>query len=126
MWLSRREEIVKCLGLVRDKLNLSDTEIEEVREDIEHVEKVLEKYNINFQDAFEIAFYNHIISFISRAKIGEFIAPIEDDMISEISTEAIDIASEMIKEIFLKYKRNVNKSEIYLVATHIQIAMNNK
>lgn len=117
---------MKCLGLVKDKLNLSDTEIEKVREDIEHVEKVLEKHNINFQDTFEIAFYNHIISFISRAKIGEFIAPIEDDMISEISTEAIDIASEMIKEIFLKYKRNVNKSEIYLVATHIQIAMNNK
>jgi PRD domain protein (TIGR03582 family) len=111
---------------VKDKLNLSETEIENVREDLEYVEKVLEKHNINFQANFEIAFYNHIISFISRAKTGEFIAPIEDDMISEISEEAIEIASEMLKEIFLKYKRSINKSEIYLVSTHIQIAMNNK
>jgi PRD domain protein (TIGR03582 family) len=117
---------VKCLGLIKNNLNLNDAEIEEVREDLEHVEKILEKYDISFQDTFAIGFYNHIVSLISRAKTGKFVTPIEEDMISELTKESISIASEMLEEIFRRYKRDINKSEIYLVSIHIQVAMSNK
>jgi PRD domain protein (TIGR03582 family) len=117
---------VKCLGLVKDNLNLNEAEIEDIKEDLEHVEKVLDKYDINFQDTFAIGFYNHIVSFISRAKDGEFVAPIEEETISELTKESINIASEMLEEIFRRYKRDINKSEIYLVSIHIQVAMSNK
>lgn len=117
---------MKCLGLVKNSLNLKDDEIEEIKEDLEYVESILGKYDVEFENAFEIGFYNHIISFISRAKTGEFVAPIEEETVSELTDTSISIATEMLEKIFTKYERSINKSEIYLVAIHIQLAMNNK
>lgn len=115
---------MKCLSILKNNLNVGDREIEKVRKDIEHVENVMETYNINFEDTFAISFYNHIISFVNRAIDDEFVEPIDESLVSEITAKSINIAEEMLKDIFKKYGREVNKSEIYLVSIHIQLAMN--
>jgi len=117
---------VKYLDLIKSKLNINEDELGEIKDDLEYVDKVLKKYDIVFDDVFAISFYNHIIQFIKRAKTGKFIDPIEKEMVSELNENSIRIGTELLSEVFNRYKADVNISEIYLISIHIQVAMNNK
>lgn len=117
---------MKCLNILKNNLNIGDKEIEKIKEDVEQVENVIEKYNIKFEDTFAISFYNHIVSFINRVIDNEFVEPIDESIVSEITDQSINISQEMLRDIFEKYGREINKSEIYLVSIHIQLAMNKK
>ena len=117
---------MKYLNLIKSNLILKDGELEGIKEDLEHVDKVLKKHSIAFGDIFAISFYNHIIKFIERVKTRKFVDPIEEDMVSELTADSIKIGTELLNEIFSKYKSEINMSEIYLISIHIQVALNNK
>jgi len=117
---------VKYLDLIENNLSLKDGELDSIKEDLEYVNKVLKKYDIIFNDIFAITFYNHIIKFIERVKTREFVDTIEKDMVSDLTENSIEIGTEMLSEIFSRYKSEINMSEIYLISIHIQVAMNNK
>ena len=117
---------MKYLDLIKSNLILKDGELEGIKEDLEYVEKVLNKYNIIFDDMFAITFYNHIIKFIERVKSRNFVDTIEKDMVSELTEDSIKIGTELLNEIFSRYKSETNMSEVYLVSIHIQVARNKK
>ena len=115
---------MKYLDLIKNNLVLKDGELDAIKEDLEYVNKVLKKYNIVFDDIFAITFYNHIIKFIERVKASKFVDTIEKDMVSDLTEDSIGIGTELLDEIFKKYKSETNMSEIYLISIHIQVAMN--
>ncbi|MBW6410111.1 PRD domain-containing protein [Clostridium weizhouense] len=116
---------MEYLNLIKNNLKIDGNKLKDIEKDIEHVNSVLVKYNINFEDHFAISFWNHIISFIDRAKNNEFVDVLGEDMVSELSEDAIKIAIELFSDIFTRYGREQNLSEIYLVSIHIQVAKQN-
>ncbi|WP_180964025.1 PRD domain-containing protein [Haloimpatiens massiliensis] len=113
---------MEYLNLIRNNLKIDENKLKDIEKDIEHVNSVLVKYNINFQDNFAISFWNHVISFVDRVKNNEFVDELGEDMLNELSEESIKIATELFSDIFVRYGREQNLSEIYLVAIHIQVA----
>lgn len=114
---------MKCLNLIKNKLELKNEEIESIRLDLENVERILGEYQISFENHFEISFWNHIVSFIKRAQKNEFVDDFDDNLASEITEESVKISRKLLTRIFKRYEREEKLSEIYLVAIHIQVAM---
>lgn len=112
------------LTKLKDKLNIDENELIEIRKVIFHIEETLDFYGISFDEQLELGFYSHIVSFVRRLKENEKVMDVNDDSILEqIDKKALDIAEVLLKPIFKKYNSPYNYSEVILVAVYIQTAM---
>lgn len=110
---------------------LENSEIDEnVREGIvnsyKEVKEAFGKTGIVMDDNAEFVFSNHILALLKRIKANDFVEDIDEDMMSEVSKEAFEIAAKLVSGQFSKEALPVNRSEVFLVATHIEMAMQNK
>lgn len=71
----------------------------------------------------ELMLSNHILALIKRIKEQMFVEPIDEEMMSEVSDEAFQKADELVGWIFEGEKIPKNRSEIFLVATHVEMAL---
>ena len=106
---------------------LENTELEEAKKEdiIEYYKEIKEKaknMDIIMDNEAEFMFSNHILSFLKRIKSKSFIDGMEDDF-NQVSKNAFDMAEELIKGIFEKENIPINKSEAFLIATHIEVSM---
>lgn len=79
--------------------------------------------SLHMDEDAQFMFSNHVLTLIKRIEEGVFVEDIDEDMMSEVSQEAFAKAREAVEWLFAEAKRPVNQSEVFLVATHIEMAM---
>lgn len=91
------------------------------------IDEKLKQSKIEFTDKdAEMVFCNHIIALIKRCAANEFVSDIDESLIDEISKEAYEMASYLVSDLFEDNGYKKNKSEIFLVSTHIQMYLDSK
>lgn len=66
---------------------------------------------------------NHLVALIKRIYTGQYIAPIEEEMMEEVSETAWEYAHRIVDPFFEAYREPINKSEVFLVGTHMEMAI---
>ncbi len=74
----------------------------------------------------EFMFSNHILSLIKRVKAHSFVEDLEEEDFKQVSEEAFKTAENLVTDLFEKEHLPANKTEVFLVATHIEIAIQKK
>lgn len=114
------------LNVIKDDLKFTDQQILSIKDDMEIIQKILDKYDIEFKNPVNIAFYNHLTSAVDRIKEGKFVDEIDEGTVSELTSKSISISEEILGDIFKKYGQDINKSEIYLVAIYVETFFKSK
>ncbi|MFZ7132564.1 MAG: PRD domain-containing protein [Eubacteriales bacterium] len=114
------------LNELQSKFDIEDSRYQEMRCEVIKVSKILREKDIYFEGNYEIGFYSHMISLIRRLEEGEEMSYIGDDVFNQIDEDSVNIAEEVLTPLFDKHHKNVDRSEILLVAIHIQTAKSNR
>ena len=89
------------------------------------VKQNVQSLGVDFNEDEELIFSNHILCLIKRMKSKEYVE-IEDSMMTDVSDESYEIARNCIRNLCELYESSLPKSELFLVASHIQINHNRK
>ena len=89
------------------------------------VKENMKSLGVDFNEDEELIFSNHILCLIKRMKSKEYVE-IEDSIMTDVSEESYEIARKGIKDLCELYEASIPKSELFLVASHIQINHNRK
>ena len=108
---------------VRQHLGLSEADFSKYTENAAEVEKILEENNVIFTYEFRLVFYSHIISFCQRLEAKGKLNVTNSGFEEEISKEAYEISSKIIKMLSEKYGTEADELEIILAAIQIQLAL---
>ena len=110
------------LDYIRQNLDLSEAEFFKYANNAAEMEKILAKNNVVFTYEFKIVFYSHIISFCQRLESREKLNITNANFEEEVSEEAYEISSEIIKMLSEKHGTEADELEIVLAAIQIQLA----
>lgn len=106
---------------------LKDNDLkEEKKEDVVgYYKRVKEKLPsiISLSDDAEFMLSNHILALSKRIKERVFVEEVEKEMMNEVSEEAFLKAEELVGWMFEEEGIPENRSEIFLVATHMEMAL---
>lgn len=83
-------------------------------------------FGIVMNEDAQFVFSNHILALIKRIKAHSFIEDLDEEDFKQVSKEAYDMAESLVKDLFEKEQLPINKTEVFLVATHIEIAIQKK
>lgn len=111
---------------LKSRFNIEDTEFEEIKHEVLEVARKLQQKHINFDGHYKIGFYSHMISLVRRLRNGEKVIEIAQEVMSELSQDSIEASEEVLAPLFIKYNVPVNRSEVLLVAIHIQATKYNE
>ena len=99
----------------------------EFYEMIKILDEDLALLNIQFNDEnSEYIFENHLIALIVRIINKQFVDDIEESMFLEVSEKSFELSNKVVKKIFEYCNMAVNKSELFLVATHLELNIQEK
>lgn len=113
---------MKYINTIMSQNDIHENEIPMIEEFIELAERNMVKHHVEIVDeSHEMMFYNHLVSLARRIITKRFIDDLDDSMFSEISKEAFMLAQDVCSDLFIHGECEVNQSEIFLVATHLQL-----
>lgn len=112
---------MEILHNLKANLEIEDEELNEFSWEFKSIDEKLANYGIALDEQSRIGFYSHMVSFVRRVKGNERIMEITG-LDSQIEKETVEIARDIVKPIFEKHDTNIDKSEVLLVAIHIQAA----
>ena len=78
---------------------------------------------VKFSDDAEMMLSNHLMALIKRISEKKFIDPIEEGMMDELSDPAWDYAKLVAGPLFDEAGIEPDRSEIFLVGTHMEMAL---
>lgn len=107
---------------------LETSEIEEgIREDVlQYYKEAKESFaslGVPMEEEAELVFSNHLVALMKRIKTREFVDSMDEKMFSEVSGRAMEKAGMLAAPFFEKEGLPANKTEVFLVATHIELAL---
>ena len=105
---------------LKEELNLENDKFEKIYPHLLEIEDKLVKEKLDFDKQQKLAFFSHMVSFIDRLMKGEKTKNIDKKITSELSDYSISLAKEIIVPLFEKYQKEVDFSEIILVAIHLE------
>lgn len=117
---------MEILKILRKKLDLNENDMPEFEEVLQEVRRITDKHCIQFSENAELVFYAHIISFIQRLKNREVLNGAFEDCQNEIENSAISIAEKIVTYICKRFRSEMDKAEVLLIAIHIQAALLNR
>lgn len=115
---------MKFIQVAKEKLNLNDELVGKLKEEICTIEDISNKYDLKFEDTFETSFVNHIFSCVDRIYQGEKVDFMGEEFMNELSEKALSISEEMLTKTYNQVNEDVDKAEVCLLATHIELALN--
>lgn len=89
---------------------------------VDRVESFLSSQGVVFDGTQEPMFRNHIDALKRRIETGEFTEGLEDAF-GEVSSHAFDLAREVARLAYGDESKGISESEIFLLATHIEVAL---
>ena len=110
---------MKYLSTIQD-----DEIVQALKDDYLLIKEEAKRQGVEFNDMEEYVFSNHIICLLKRLKNDEFIEEIDAYLMNEVDEENLEKAIKCIEPAFKKYGHEMNKSELFLVSTHIQMNAN--
>ena len=114
------------LERVRDveaRLELAEEFHEAAERQIPALLQGLEERGVAFDENGSIGFISHAIALVKRLETGEKVKPLDDDVLSQLEEEAIDISRQVLRPIEEAYGVTLDDSELALVTIHVQTAM---
>lgn len=114
---------VKFLNMVLENSEIEESIKEEVLSSYKKVKEAFQNTKIAMDEDSEFVFSNHIIALLKRIKAHSFVDDLDDEMLGQVSQKAYDIANSLVGELFVKEGLPINRSEVFLVATHIDLAL---
>ncbi len=114
------------LERVRDveaRLELAEEFHEAAERQIPPLLQGLEERGVVFDENGSIGFIPHAIALVKRLETGEKVKPLDDDVLSQLEEEAIDISRQVLRPIEEAYGVALDDSELALVTIHVQTAM---
>lgn len=81
---------------------------------------------LTFSDDAEMVLSNHLMALIKRIGEGQLIDPMDDETLAELSEPAWRYAGEVAGALFTEAGLPEDKSEIFLVGTHMEMALANQ
>ena len=101
--------------------------------DAEHRERTVRDYEaakeriknlpLTLSDDADAMLSNHLVALIKRVYTGHYVDPIEDEMMDEVSETAWKYAHSIVDPLFEALGEPINKSEVFLVGTHMEMAI---
>lgn len=85
--------------------------------------KRAENIPVTFGEDAQMMLSNHLMALIKRILEKSFVEPVEEDMMSDLSEKAWDYARIVAGPIFQSEGLEEDRSEIFLVGTHMEMAM---
>ena len=108
---------------VRQHLGLSEADFLKYIDYTTKVGEILKENNVIFTYEFRLVFYSHIISFCQRLETKEKLNVTNSGFEEEVSKEAYEISSKIIKMLSEKYGAEADDLEIILAAIQIQLTL---
>lgn len=88
------------------------------------VKRRVESLPLTFGEDAQLMLSNHLMALIKRILEGALIEPMEEEMMSgEISEKAWEYADVIAGPLFLAADMEKDRTELFLVGTHIEMAM---
>lgn len=89
---------------------------------VDKVEEFLKNHGVCFDETQEPMFRNHLCALRRRIASGEFTEGLEDAF-GEVSKQAFGLARQAAELAYGSKAKAVSESEIFLLATHIEVAL---
>ncbi len=112
---------MEILQNLQKSLEIETEELNDLTEEFERIQDNLVSLGVVLDEQSKIGFYSHMVSFIRRIKNDESIMEITD-ISSQLEEESIEIAKSIVNPIYERNEKQVDLSEVLLVAIHIQAA----
>lgn len=71
----------------------------------------------------DLMFSNHVMCVIKRIHTGEFVEDMPEELFSDVSEKAREASSRLLAGLFASNGREPNKTEVLMLATHIEVAL---
>ncbi len=114
---------MKYLNTLLENTTIDDQIKESVIQMYLETKERLKLIQVHFDEDAELMFSNHLLALSKRIKTQSFVDPIDEEMMSDIPEKAWELAEVLINNIFHEQGIPVNRSELFLVATHIGVAL---
>lgn len=85
--------------------------------------KRTESIPVTFGEDAQMMLSNHLMALIKRILEKSFVEPVEEELMSDLSEKAWDYARTVVGPIFQAEGLEEDRSEIFLVGTHMEMAM---
>lgn len=85
--------------------------------------KRTESIPVTFGEDAQMMLSNHLMALIKRILEKSFVEPVEEELMSDLSEKAWDYARTVVGPIFQAEGFEEDRSEIFLVGTHMEMAM---
>ncbi len=114
---------MKYLNQILELNGIEDRFREQAEKEYLRAKERLKKFPISFDEDEELILSNHIMALIKRIYENNLIEPMPEETLLEISEEAWSYARELAVPLFETYGREADRSEIFLVGTHMEMAI---
>ncbi len=114
---------MKYLTTLLENNDLEDEIKDGVIADYEKAKEKLKTFGLPFDDDSEMVFSNHLLALLKRIHRKKLIDPLDDDMMVDVSDKAIAMADDLVGDFFEEHGLERDRSEIFLVATHLELAL---
>lgn len=113
---------MKYLEEIFKNVNIDDNYKNNIIKSYINIKKDFNNLNIKMDENAELLFSNHIISFLNRVKTNTCLTGMQENF-NEVSEEAFNISKFLISNIFEEENLPINDTEVFLLSTHIELAI---
>jgi len=114
---------VKYLNKILEVNDIADNFREQAEQEYLKAKERMAKLPVSFSEEAELVLSNHLMALIKRISEKSFVEPIGEEMMGEISEEAWKYAKELAGPLFEAQGQELERSEIFLVGTHMEMAI---
>lgn len=114
---------MKYLEILTANNELDPSYKEEIVKGYRNIKEQLAQSGVSIPEESEFVFSNHILALMKRMVQHQLIEPLDESIMTGVSDEALEVARFITRQQFIETGCQEDASEIFLVATHIQMAM---
>ena len=113
---------MKYLNTLLENNDLDPAIRDEVIASYQEIKEKVKALGIHMDEDAEFMFSNHILALLKRIKSRSFVEDMSESF-DQISPDVFEMADGVVREYFDREGIPVNQTEVFLVATHLEIAI---
>ncbi len=113
---------VKYLNTLLENNDLDPAIKDEVIKSYQEIKGKVRDLGIHMDEDAELMFSNHVLALLKRIKSRSFVEDMSEAF-DQISPDVFQMADGIVREYFEREDIPVNETEVFLVATHLEIAI---
>ena len=113
---------MKYLNTLLENNDLDPAIKDEVIKSYQEIKGKVRDLGIHMDEDAELMFSNHVLALLKRIKSRSFVEDMSEGF-DQISPDVFQMADGIVREYFEREDIPVNETEVFLVATHLEIAI---